>query len=176
MNQCKGCHVSDGILKPIGPTARQLNMDFQYPDGVDNQLDKWEKLDLLLNLPKTNLIPKIADWDDPHSGSLNLRARAWLEINCAHCHNKNGPAKTSGLFLDYYERNQKSLGINKPPIAAGRGSGDLKYDIVPGDPEHSILIYRFNSTDPGIMMPELGRTLVDKEGLQLIKDWIVSLK
>ena len=51
----------------------------------------------------------------------------------------------------------------------------MKYDIVPGHPEESILVYRFESTDPGIMMPELGRVMVHEEGLSLIKEWILSL-
>ena len=71
---------------------------------------------------------------------------------------------------------EKKLGFYKTPVAAGRGSGHLKYDIYPGHPEKSIMIYRFESTDPGIMMPELGRTMVHEEGLHLIKEWISSLK
>ena len=62
------------------------------------------------------------------------------------------------------------------PVAAGRGSGHLRYDIVPGKPNQSILVYRFDSTDPAVMMPELGRTMVHKEGLELIRQWIVSLQ
>ena len=176
MNQCKGCHVNDGDFLPIGPTARQLNKDLEYIDGTYNQLSKWQDLGLLRNLPDFDAIPRIADWDNPKSGSLDQRARAWLDINCAHCHNVDGPAKTSGLFLDYYQEDSKALGIYKTPVAAGRGSGKFEYDIVPGDPDHSILVYRFNSTDPGIMMPELGRTLVHHEGLNLIREWILSLR
>ena len=37
-------------------------------------------------------IPKIAKWDNPITGNLDKRARAWLDINCAHCHNSNGTA------------------------------------------------------------------------------------
>jgi len=176
MNQCKGCHIKDEKFVPIGPTARQLNKDLEYIDGIFNQLDKWQSLGLLNNLPDSDVIPRIADWDNPSSGSLDKRARAWLDINCAHCHNVDGPAKTSGLFLDYYQEDRKALGIYKTPIAAGRGSGEFEYDIVPGDPDHSILVYRFNSTDPGVMMPELGRTLVHHEGLELIREWILSLR
>ena len=50
------------------------------------------------------------------------------------------------------------------------------YDIVPGKPNQSILIYRYNSTDPGIMMPELGRTLIHEEALDLISTWIRKLE
>ena len=112
---------------------------------------------------------------DIKDGSLNDRARAWLDINCAHCHQKGGPAETSGLFLNLEEKNATALGIFKPPVAAGRGSGNRKYNIVPGHPEESILQFRITSTDPGIMMPELNRRLVHQEGIQLIQDWIKSL-
>ena len=44
--------------------------------------------------------------------------------------------------------------------------------IVPGHPEKSIMEFRINSTDPGIMMPELNRKLVHEEGLNLIRAWI----
>ena len=96
-------------------------------------------------------------------------------MNCANCHQLGGPAQTSGLFLGFDQMNSKALGIMKPPIAAGRGSGIHKYTIVPGYPEESIMVYRINSTDPGIMMPELGRKLIHKEGLALIRQWIKEM-
>jgi hypothetical protein len=68
------------------------------------------------------------------------------------------------------------LGVNKPPVAAGRGSGGHKYDIVPGQPEASILYHRMASTDPGVMMPELGRQRVHEEALALIHDWIQAME
>jgi hypothetical protein len=63
----------------------------------------------------------------------------------------------------------------KPPVAAGRGSGGKSFSIVPGSPDDSILLYRMESTEPGIMMPELGRTLVDEEGVALIRQWIEEM-
>ena len=36
----------------------------------------------------------------------------------------------------------------------------------------SILVFRMESDDPGIRMPELGRQLAHKEGLEIIKNWI----
>jgi len=32
------------------------------------------------------------------------------------------------------------------------------------------------STDPGIMMPELGRKLVHKDGVELVKKWIQEME
>jgi hypothetical protein len=55
------------------------------------------------------------------------------------------------------------------------GSGGRLFDIVPGEPDESILVYRMESTDPASMMPELGRSLSHDEGVDLIREWIASL-
>ena len=73
------------------------------------------------------------------------------------------------------QQNSTTYGIYKAPVAAGRGSGGLEYDIVPGQPDQSILVFRIASTDAGIMMPELGKRLVHEEGLKLIRDWIAAM-
>jgi hypothetical protein len=67
------------------------------------------------------------------------------------------------------------LGFYKKPVATGRGSGGLKYSIVPGKPEESILLHRMISTDPGVMMPESGRALSHSEAIGLIGSWISSM-
>ncbi|MES2734266.1 MAG: SO2930 family diheme c-type cytochrome [Bacteroidota bacterium] len=177
VNQCKSCHLSDNKLIPIGPSARQLNRDFAYADGKQNQLVQWQQMGILTGLPANHQdIPQLAVWDDPSTGDLNSRARALLDINCGNCHNTKGSANTSGLNLDIYEKNPFVWGVYKPPVAAGRGSGNLSHDIEPGKPEESILLYRMRSTDPGVMMPELGRQLGHEEGIKLVSDWIKSLK
>jgi hypothetical protein len=48
--------------------------------------------------------------------------------------------------------------------------------VVPGKPERSILVYRMDSQDPGVMMPELGRSTTHKEGVALIREWIQQMK
>lgn len=177
-NQCKGCHSWDGAMRPIGPSARQLNGELTYPDGeTSNQLAHWAGKGLLTDLPADHAeIPYVPVWDDPNTGDLDARARAWLDINCAHCHNPHGPASTSGFFLDIHQTEAQVLGVYKTPVAAGRGAGKARYDIHPGQPESSILYYRMASTDPGVMMPEVGRRLVHDEGLALIRDWITQMK
>jgi hypothetical protein len=84
-------------------------------------------------------------------------------------------ASNTGLFLDLEETRPNRLGLGKRPVAAGKGSGDLEVDIAPGHPDASILAYRMASTDPGVMMPELGRSLVHDEGLALVRAYIASL-
>ena len=176
VNQCKGCHSYEGAMLPIGPSVRRLNGEFNYPEGNQNQLEKWGEINWLTSLPEKENRPKIAVWDDPESGDLDDRARAWLDINCAHCHNPKGPASTSGFFLDILQEDPSVYGVLKTPVAAGRGSGERDYDIQPGDANASILYYRIDSDDPGIMMPELGRKLIHKEGVALIRDWINAME
>ena len=83
---------------------------------------------------------------------------------------------TSGLNLSNHETNETALGINKSPVAAGRGSGNRDFDILKGQPDKSIIVYRMESTDSGEMMPEVGRKLVHKEGVTLVREWIKSLR
>jgi len=115
------------------------------------------------------------DYSDPYSGTTRERARAYLDVNCGHCHRPEGPAKNSGLNLRYNNEDLFSLGVDKGPVAAGKGSGGLMFDIVPGQPDASILVFRMNSTDPAIMMPELGRKTIHKEGIELIRKWIEEM-
>jgi uncharacterized repeat protein (TIGR03806 family) len=176
VNQCLGCHENKKVMRPIGPKARNLNRDFQYADGEENQLSRWTKIGYLHGAPAPEQAPRLPVWDDPATGTLEQRARAWLEINCAHCHNPNGPARTSGLDLLASQTDLHKIGYWKTPIAAGRGSGGRSYDIVPGRPEESILIYRIESKEPGVMMPELARRLIHEEGVALIREWVASLK
>ena len=87
----------------------------------------------------------------------------------------SGSASNSGLFLTAEETRPAALGIGKPPVAAGRGAGDLLVGVDPGHPDRSILAYRMASMEPGVMMPELGRTLRHEEGLDLVRAWIRAL-
>ncbi|WP_420581475.1 SO2930 family diheme c-type cytochrome [Reichenbachiella sp.] len=173
MNQCKSCHDQDGNMTPIGPSVRQLNRASPTDSSGTNQLAQMVQLNWL-KTPNGEL-PMLAQWNDKTSGSLDERARAYLDINCAHCHNDQGPAKNSGLNLTIHESDPYRIGVNKKPVAAGRGSANLKYGIVPGEPNASILVHRMQTTEPGTMMPELGRTLPHDEGIALIKSWIEKM-
>ena len=172
---CKSCHVKNNVLTPIGPKARQLNRKYAFASGEANQLSHYANLGLLTGLPALSEVRKSPIWDDPTSGSLHGRALAYLDMNCAHCHSKGGPGNTSALHLTEFETNEFNLGINKHPIAAGKGTGGRPFDIVKGEPENSILLYRMESNNPGEMMPEVARKLVHVEGVALIKEWIEQM-
>ena len=174
-NQCKGCHEYKKKLQPIGPKVRHLNKVYNYQDGPMNQLEKWQQQGYLEVEGDPADLPKVAEWYNKEA-LLNDRALAYLEINCGICHAEHGPAYISGLFLTTLTKDPNHLGICKSPVSAGSGSGGNNYDIVPGNPDASILVYRMESLNPGEMMPELGRTMVHEEGVALIREWIASLE
>jgi uncharacterized repeat protein (TIGR03806 family) len=175
VNQCKECHALAGKLEPIGVKGRNLNSEFDYAAGPENQLAHWARTGLLTGAPTPSAAPRTARWDDP-SEPLAARARAYIDANCAHCHNPQGMASNSGLYLQLEETRPSALGVGKAPVAAGRGSGGLAVAIEPGRPEASILVYRMASDDPGVMMPELGRTLVHEEGVDLVRAFVAGMK
>lgn len=182
-NECAACHRPDQNrpeISPLGPTIRNLNRMVGFgPHQSQNQLEIWQAHGLLSALPPAEHRDAAALWEPQRpltpEQELERRARSYLDVNCAHCHQPGGSADTSGLFLNIDESSPTRLGICKPPVAAGRGTGGHRFSIVPGSPEQSILVHRMLSTEVGVLMPELGRTLVHEEGLELVKAWITRL-
>jgi len=176
-NQCAGCHVTDLKTKaivPLGPKAGHLNRDYAYADGTQNQLSYLQKAGYLIGLPQLSDVPRTPNWLDD-SQPLEARARAYLEVNCSHCHNPKGAADTTALNFDVATPMDRHIGLCKPPVAAGRGTGDHLFDIVPGRPDDSILPFRMASRETGVMMPEQGRDIVHREGVALIRAWIAAM-
>jgi uncharacterized repeat protein (TIGR03806 family) len=175
-SDCRNCHASGDNTVELGPRTRQLNRVRDFGDGPVNQLEYYEQLGMFTaDIPEAETLPKLIDPKD-ESFELDERARAYLEGNCAHCHNPSGAARNSGLFLNIEQEDRTALGICKHPIAAGRGAGDLFYDIVPGHPEKSIMVYRMNSMEPAVKMPELPLTTIDHFGVNLISEWISNME
>ena len=163
-NQCKQCHLVANDIMPIGPVWQNL----EFPRKGDRQ--RLSKM-----VPSLTRLQPFARWDASDEGTLDDRAKQYLKVNCGHCHAPQGSASNSGLFLDGSATGAAALGIGKRPVAAGRASGDLDFIIAPGQPDQSILIKRMESTDPGIAMPELGRSTVHEEGVELLRQWIAAM-
>jgi len=179
-DECGNCHGRSArpggptTLHPIGLKARHLYpTDSSAATSAQTTLGTW-----LENAPAVSAVVANAVWRgelDPTemaTADLGHRARSYLDINCGHCHNPQGNADTSSLYLDYADHPARALGRCKPPVAAGKGTGGNLYSIVPGAPDASILIYRMASLDLGVMMPELGRSKVHAEAVALISEWI----
>jgi hypothetical protein len=153
-----------------------LFTDYAYDSGVANQLDYWTDHDILVGAPEDkDSIDSIPLWGDT-TADLDNQARGYLDVNCMHCHSPGGAADTSGMFLEYFRPFGYDTGECKKPVAAGGGGGGLDYDIVPGDAAASITHFRMNSNDTEVRMPEIGRTIIHTEGVELIEQWINAME
>jgi len=153
-----------------------LNRDFDYGGGlVDHQLAHWTDIGIFAGAPVDpgTAPPGVQRPELRHA----RRASASLhrEQLRAHCHNPSGAARFTGLYLEASRPLGAQVGVCKRPGSAGPGAGGLNYDIVPGEPDLSVMIYRLASTAPQIKMPELARSVVHEEGTQVVADWIASL-
>jgi len=200
---CTSCHAvvpllqgpddtREAIFKPIGPKARFLNKDYDYGGLVMNQLSYWALQGKLESLPadleSVSHTPEFNDSTDLsqlNGEELNDNAKAYLDINCAHCHRSEltlpeplyaGPAGGSGLQVEYnrsYDENPGKFGTCKVPVAGGHS--DYSADVVPLNADDSYLLFRMSTNDERHRMPELGRSTVHGEGAALIRKWINNL-
>jgi uncharacterized repeat protein (TIGR03806 family) len=164
-NQCKTCHSKDGQVIPIGPKARNLSAAWIG----DMERKGWLAGD-------TAGADRLPDWRTHASGPAEPLARAYLDVNCAHCHQPGGGASNSGLDLRWEQSDAHAIGIMKRPVAAGRGAGGHDFSILPGAPDKSILLFRMDSAEPGIAMPELGKSSIDREGVAVVRKWILEMQ
>ncbi len=175
-NQCAGCHATDhstGQLRPIGLHAAQLGRPAPSNSNQE-QLHLWQQWGWLKQSePVVDASLAWPSWEG--EADTTLRARAYLDSNCGHCHTPRGPADTSALDLSMENQDPAALGWCKAPIAAGRGSGGRLFSIVPGAADESILVYRLASTSLRSRMPEVGRSLQHGAGVALVSDWVNSL-
>lgn len=178
-NQCGDCHGRDVALETLGGTTRQLNR--QAPDVGQNQIARFVELGWLTGVEPEAERQRLADpfGDAP----LIDRVRAYADANCGHCHNEEPESGDdgSGLWLRYEATDPATAapatnGVCKRPQSAGGATCGLAVDVVPGDPEMSILICRMASPDPQVQMPPLGRNLPDERGVALMREWIESLE
>lgn len=151
-----------------------MNKVHDYGGHRENQLTVLERLGVFTEkLPATpDQLPSLADYRDA-SQPLQLRARAYLHANCAHCHRKWGGGNaefelhasiplTATLAVDT-RAGQGSFGITDPRILA------------PGQPERSLLLTRIQLEGLG-RMPHIASKVVDRDAVSLIRSWIESLK
>lgn len=176
--ECQTCHKDMGLPVPIGPKPQNLNGPFNYGDertyapAAKNQLQKWAEMGYLQrNFPK-NIVTTVR-WDDP-TVDLNTRVRAYVDMNCAHCHRENSHCDYRPMRFAFHETTDPAnLGICVPPDDPLLPQHT--FIVARGTIGRSLLHYRLSATDEAVRMPLLGRTIVHDEGLALVTEWINSL-
>lgn len=111
---------------------------------------------------------------DPYDSkaSLGSRARSYLHVNCAHCH-QFGAGGTADIDLraETPLHQMKVVGVRPVQGTFEIAGAQL---ICPGDPFRSVLFFRMAKLGRG-RMPHLGSEIPDERGLRLIHDWIRQL-
>lgn len=177
--ECATCHklnptqsANGEIAIPIGPKPQNLNTVFNYGGMTKNQLLRWKQAGYLDNsLPPLNAIYSTVDWRDT-SKSLELRARSYIDINCAHCHRLGGHCDYTPMRFNFSNTNLNEFGLCMVPTAQIEGG---PYVINGGRSAQSEMIIRMSSVEESVQMPIIGRTIQHQEGVQLMKDWIDSI-
>lgn len=173
-NQCLQCHTAptNGVL---GLTTKQLNYDFTYPaSGVsDNQLRTLDHISIFTEpLPDTPAnLPKMPDSND-ETASIHDRARAYLAANCSMCHR---PASSAPTAMDLrWEVSVGEMGlVGEVPQAGDLGIPGALI-VKPGAADQSVLLERMKVLDEN-RMPPLASSVVDDDGVAVIREWINSL-
>jgi glucose/arabinose dehydrogenase/mono/diheme cytochrome c family protein len=175
--ECATCHTHLNMFTP-GLHLAQLNRTIDYAalgGGKLNQIDAFKKLKFVPGgtaVPKKNFIMPRAD---DTTASIEDRARAYLHTNCGHCHREAGIGGRAEFQLLNWMKMDLVNATDVKPLVGLPGSSEKTRLIAPGDPAHSDIYRRIATDQPG-RMPLFGTTRVDKEGAQLIHDWIKSLK
>jgi mono/diheme cytochrome c family protein len=116
-------------------------------------------------------MPVFPDLDD-ESQPVADRARAWLDVNCAHCHRPEGPGNAT-IDLRYRTPLDAMRVVDAEPAWGNMTSRGGRI-VVPGDPDRSVLYLRLQERPIG-RMPPLATERVDPQGLDIVRRWIESL-
>jgi uncharacterized repeat protein (TIGR03806 family) len=148
IKQCSNCHNSDKELQPIGFKIRNLNINVARNNTLINQLKYFSDLSILTPIDPASF-STLPAWNNS-AYTIEQRARAYLEVNCAHCHQQNGYCSQSG-FRPGYENPLEDTHIIK---------------------KREKILKQLKSG----RMPLSGTNILHKEGIELIEAYLISLK
>ena len=169
-SECLACHKFDNQPIPIGVKPQNLNVNYTYPNGVKNQLQKLVDEGYLASYP-SNIVSTV-DYTDT-SKPVDIRMRSYLDINCAHCHQEKARCDYTAVRFSFNKTSiPQNLGVC---VTANEPVGSLEKIIFPGNHNKSIMNFRLVSVDESNRMPLFGRTIVHDEGVALVQQYINSL-
>lgn len=148
-NECITCHQSNNSIIPLGTTLTNLNRNVSRNGQTINLLNHLQVVGILNDFDIQE-VAEIPNYND-NSYSLEERARAYMHMNCSHCHNPNGWEEAVEQDLDFrYTTNLNASGILME-------SDEIEEMVQDGE------------------MPFIGTTLLDDQGVELIIEYINSL-
>jgi len=150
--QCAECHLYKNKNIPIGLKLRNMNFDVIKNEKSINQLEYFKNIGWLDDVNHSELTT-LPNWEDT-SQPLETRARAYLDMNCAHCHNPEGTASNKRLDFNY-ETDFAATGLQSK--------------------KDKIMMRILSDDDDDLRMPSLGISINDVEGNKMMKEYLNSL-
>ncbi|MDA1049462.1 MAG: PQQ-dependent sugar dehydrogenase [Planctomycetota bacterium] len=165
--ECQRCHNPwSGFA--LGFITPQLNKEHDYAGGSASQIDTLAHIKIFETPIPNEERPRLANPRDP-SADQDGRARAYLQTNCAHCHRMHaGGSVLSHMHYDLPLDKTNMVGARPSQGTFGIHAAQV---IAPGDPFRSVLLYRMAKLGGG-RMPHIGSSEVDRDGVELIYEWI----
>jgi uncharacterized repeat protein (TIGR03806 family) len=170
---CQRCHTT-AAGTALGIQLRQIFRDFDFPLATANQVDTWLHIGLISGFVSTAPPPVLAGYPrlDDADAPVSERARAWLSVNCAHCHRPDGP---TALELDLrFETPPEAMNAWAVPIQSATFGIAADQIVAPGDAAASMLWHRLVTPGNGRMPPFMNER-VDEDGATLVGEWIDGL-
>jgi len=169
---CLTCHTPQAG-HALSFNTRQLNRGETINGFTANQLDWLSAAGYLNNTPApSGTLPRHVRADET-SFPLEARARSYLAVNCAYCHQAGGTA-TPAAWDGRHELTLAQTGLLHGN-AVSNGGDPLNKLIVPGDTTHSVVLNRVGAMNGFTRMPPLGSSEIDQTSVALLTDWIVVL-
>lgn len=169
-SECASCHV-DAAGYVLGLSTAQLNRN--GADGQTNQIVEWANRGIV-SLPEDLDLATAPRFCSPYdeSAQLDERARVWLDVNCAMCHQPNGPGNAN-IDLRFATKLEGTKTVDIRPAQGDLGISEARL-IAPGSPERSLMVHRIKTLSVG-RMPSIGSNQVDQKAVDLLSEWIRSL-
>jgi uncharacterized repeat protein (TIGR03806 family) len=166
--ECMVCHTPQAG-HALSFNTRQLNLENNLLGFTGNQLTTFSQQDYLTGNPGSpHLLPRHVKPDDS-SVSVEARVRSYLAVNCSYCHKSGGTAPNTWDGSATLTLAQTGL-VNGS--ANNSGNDPLNKLVVPGDPNHSIVLSRLAVTNGFTRMPPLGSNVQDQTNINLLTTWI----
>ena len=169
-SDCLRCHNS-ATGGALGLRTAQLNRTFRYSSATDNQLRTLNHISLF-NSDIGDATQYAATPAIDSSASIAQRARAYLDVNCAVCHQPGGGTPVT-IDLRASTAVEATGTLNVAPTAGDLGIANASI-IASAAKERSVLWQRMRNLD-GTRMPPLASHRVDTAGVDLIGRWIDTL-
>ena len=176
--QCRACHENLRPTRVLGFDAIELD----YDDPVAENLDLKELVaqQLLTNPPSSGGTVD-AFFPLPGNTTYEQPALGYMHSNCGNCHNPTSMvfANNTQMVLRLTVGSLGALNTTAPYTTAvnvnGNAIGGRTKIVAPNMPDQSIMIYRFESTNPAEKMPALGSEVMDASGDMILRNWITNL-